>query len=114
MGEAACHVHLLPQAADPDKRTVALAYTAHLQAGLGAKASLCQQRHEFVTQELTYELGNGSEPAAAPQQQPAASPAEDGAAVAAAAAAATAAAAAGGDLAQAEQAAENLALALQV
>lgn len=88
-------VRPLPQAADPDKRTVALAYTAHLEAGLGAKASLRQQRHEFVTQEQAYDVGSGSEQAEAPSQQPAA-----------AAAAQAGDGAAGGDLAQAEQAAE--------
>lgn len=43
------------ETADPDRRTVTLAYAAELQAGLPARASLRQQRHEFVTQVLEYE-----------------------------------------------------------
>lgn len=76
---------------------MALAYTARLEAGLGAKASLCQQRHEFVTQEQAYDVGGGSEAAAVAAGQAtaaAAPPADDGAAAEA------------GEMVQAEQAAE--------
>lgn len=83
------------QAADPDKRTVALAYRADLEADLGAKASLRQLRHEFVTQEQAYDVGDGGEAAAAASEG-AAAPTDDAAAAVAAA-----------DLGQAEEAAEQ-------
>ena len=86
------------QAADPDKRTVAVANTADLEAGLGSKASLRQLRHEFVTQEQSYDLGDGGEQAAA---------AAAGGQAAAADADGTAAPAVESDLVQAEQAAEQ-------
>lgn len=88
--------HPHPQAADPDKRTVALAYTAELEAGLAAKASLRQLRHEFVTQEQAYDVGGGAgAPAAAADT------------VAAAASGTAASAAAAPDQAQAEEAAQQ-------
>ena len=83
------------QAADPDKRTVAVAYTADLEAGLSSKASLRQLRHEFVTQEQAYDLGDGSEQAAVAGQAAAAD--ADG----------TAVTGVEPDLVQAEQAAEQ-------
>lgn len=45
------HLH---EAADPDKRTVQLSYNADLRAGVAARASLRQQRYEFLTQRVKY------------------------------------------------------------
>lgn len=58
------HLH---ETADPDKRTVAIDYTAELQPGLPAGASLRQQRHEFVTQVHEYDAA-GQQQQAAEQQ----------------------------------------------
>lgn len=49
-------LHLHP-AADPDKRTVHLSYTAALQAGVAARASMQQEQHEFLTQRVEYDMG---------------------------------------------------------
>lgn len=45
------HLH---DAADPEHRTQRLSYTAELQAGLGSRESLRQQRYEFPTQRVEY------------------------------------------------------------
>ena len=69
------HLH---DAADEDKRTVDLTYTADLLAGLPARASRREERHEFVSQVARYDDGGEQEAEAAagaaakassPQQQ---------------------------------------------
>ena len=85
------HLH---EAADEGRRTVAISYTADLQhqqhqqqqPGLGPRDTWCQQRHEFVSQVVEFDVGQ--------QQQQEAAVADDftEAAVAAAAVAAAAAA----------------------
>ncbi|PSC69749.1 NAD-dependent deacetylase SRT1 [Micractinium conductrix] len=73
------HLH---EAADEDRCTVQLSYTADLQVGLPARASLCTERHEFVTQRVEY----GAFDASAQDGSAAAAPAAEQAATEAAAA----------------------------
>ncbi|KAL4445407.1 hypothetical protein ABPG77_011232 [Micractinium sp. CCAP 211/92] len=98
------HLH---ETADVQRRTRRLSYTAELQAGLGARDSLRQQRYEFLTQRVEYSSGGVRGAPTAEGRQAAASgaafKAEEAAAVAEAAAA---------DVAAVPQAAAKPALAL--
>ncbi len=98
------HLH---ETADVQRRTQRLSYTAELQAGLGARDSLRQQRYEFLTQRVEYSSGGVRGAPTAEGRQAAASgaafKAEEAAAVAEAAAA---------DVAAVPQAAAKPALAL--
>ncbi|KAL4427985.1 hypothetical protein ABPG75_002074 [Micractinium tetrahymenae] len=56
------HLH---ETADQERRTQQLSYTAELQAGLGTRDSLQQQRFEFVTQRVEYGGRTGRQQGAA-------------------------------------------------